>query len=188
MRKFFFLILFFVFGYAWAGVEFPAKPVPPRLVNDFTNTLAPDDIQAVCRAIAGRPGVIVCGELPEDVDFPQAICSLAAQLDCPILAEPLSNLRFGQHDLSHVAVRYNAWLNDSGSHARVRPEWVLRFGAFPVTRNLQNYTASASVQIVVQPWPRWSDPAQRITHMLRADPTAFCTALVAALPSVPTAT
>jgi 2-succinyl-5-enolpyruvyl-6-hydroxy-3-cyclohexene-1-carboxylate synthase len=64
----------------------------------------------------------------------------------------------------------------------VRPEWVLRFGAFPVTRNLQNYIASASVQIVVQPWPRWSDPAQRVTHMLRADPTAFCTALVAALP------
>jgi uncharacterized protein len=45
MRKLFFLVLFFVFGYAWAGVEFPAKPVPPRLVNDFTNTLAKEDIQ-----------------------------------------------------------------------------------------------------------------------------------------------
>ena len=161
----------------------PASDVPADIhIHKPLFCLAPDDIQAVCQAIAGRPGVIVCGELPEDVDFPQAICALAAQLDCPILAEPLSNLRFGPHDLSHVAVRYNAWLNDSGSHARVSPEWVLRFGAFPVTRNLQNYVASASVQISVQPWPRWSDPAQRVTHMLRADPTAFCTALVAALP------
>lgn len=141
----------------------------------------PGDIQEVCRVIAGRPGVIVCGELPESPDFPFAISALAAQLVCPILAEPLSNLRFGPHDLSHVAVRYNAWLSDSASQARVRPEWVLRFGAFPVTRNLQNYVASATVQIVVQPWPRWSDPAQRVTHMLRSDPTAFCKALIAAL-------
>jgi len=58
----------------------------------------------------------------------------------------------------------------------------LRFGAYPVTRNLQNYIASASVQIVVEPWPRWSDPAQRVTHLLRADPAACCEALVAASP------
>ena len=142
----------------------------------------PDDIQDICRAMAGRPGVIVCGQLPENADFSHAVSALAAQLDCPVLAEPLSNLRFGKHDLSHMAVRYNTWLADSTARAQVRPEWVLRFGAYPVTRNLQNYVACAPVQIVVEPWPSWSDPAQRITHLLRADPAVFCAALGTALP------
>jgi 2-succinyl-5-enolpyruvyl-6-hydroxy-3-cyclohexene-1-carboxylate synthase len=142
----------------------------------------PEAIQSVCQAIAGRPGVIVCGQLPEAPHFPQAISALAAQLDCPIFAEPLSNLRFGLHDPSHLAVRYNTWLGDTAAVSKLQPEWVLRFGAYPVTRNLQNYVASAPVQIVVEPWPRWSDPAQQITHLLRADPTAFCAALLAASP------
>ena len=143
---------------------------------------APEDIQAVCRAIAGRPGAIVCGELPENEIFSQTVSRLAAQLDCPILAEPLSNLRFGPHDQSHIAVRYNTWLADSAFSARLRPEWILRFGAYPVTRNLQNHVACAPVQILVDPWRRWSDPAQRVTHLLRADPAVCCAALVAALP------
>ncbi len=161
----------------------PASDVPAEInIRQPLLCPTPEAIQEVCRAIAGRPGVIVCGQLPEEPRFSQAISALAAQLDCPILAEPLSNLRYGKHDQSHTVVRYNTWLSDSVTVDNLRPEWVLRFGAYPVTRNLQNYAASAPVQIVVEPWPRWSDPAQRMSHLLRADPAAFCSALVAALP------
>lgn len=42
------LIFLFCFGllslFATAAVEFPPRPEPPRLVNDFSNTLAPEDI------------------------------------------------------------------------------------------------------------------------------------------------
>ena len=111
--------------------------------------------------------------------FADAVAALAARLDSPILAEPLSNLRFGAHDRSRLLVRYNLWLGDSPAEGEDRPEWVLRFGAWPVTRNLQDYAAAAAEQIVVDPWPRWSDPAHRVTRMLRADPTALCQALLA---------
>ena len=37
----------------------------------------------------------------------EALTALVARLDCPILAEPLSNLRFGPHDRSRVCLRYN---------------------------------------------------------------------------------
>jgi 2-succinyl-5-enolpyruvyl-6-hydroxy-3-cyclohexene-1-carboxylate synthase len=61
---------------------------------------------------------------------------------------------------------------------------VLRFGAFPVTRRLQDYVASASeVHALIEPWPRWSDPSHRLTHLLRADPLAACQALLAAAPA-----
>ena len=63
-----------------------------------------------------------------------------------------------------------------------RPDWVLRFGTFPVTRNLQNYLAAAPIQALVDPWPRHSDPTHRLTHLLRSEPLAACQALLAARP------
>ncbi len=35
---------------------------------------------------------------------------------------------------------------------------------------------------LVEPWPRWTDPMHRLTHVLRANPLAFCRALLAVAP------
>ena len=141
-------------------------------------------IKDLVQAIGGQPGLIVCGELAQKNGFAEALTALAAQLDCPILAEPLSNLRFGTHDRSPLCVRYNHWLADRTFTEQHRPAWVLRFGAFPVTRHLQNYLGGvAHVHALVEASPRWSDPAHRLTHLLRADPAAVCRALLAEAPA-----
>jgi 2-succinyl-5-enolpyruvyl-6-hydroxy-3-cyclohexene-1-carboxylate synthase len=141
----------------------------------------PAAIAQLVTAIAGRPGAIVCGELAPTTGLAEAMTALAARLNCPLLAEPLSGLRFGAHDRSRLSVRYNCWLADPATAERLRPEWILRFGAFPVTRRLQDYVASAtSVHALVEPWPRWSDPSHSLTHLLRADPLAACQALLTA--------
>ena len=142
---------------------------------------SPDDIQDLARRISGRPGVIVCGELAATPKSREAIASLAARLACPILAEPLSGLRFGQHDRSRLCVRYNHWLADQDFMDQHRPAWVLRFGAFPVTRHLQNFIGAISeTHALVEPWPRWTDPSHQLTHVLRAEPADACVALMAA--------
>ena len=53
---------------------------------------SPLAVEELAAAISGKPGLIICGELPQNPDFPETVTQLAAQLDCPILAEPLSNL------------------------------------------------------------------------------------------------
>lgn len=162
-----------------SGERLPAIHVaPPQLLPDRAA------VEQLAAAIAGRPGAIVCGELPATPGLAEALSALAARLNCPLLAEPLSGLRFGCHDRSHLCVRYNRWLAEPEVAARLRPEWVLRFGAFPVTRRLQEYVASATkIHALVEPWPRWSDPSHRLTHLLRADPLAACQALLAAAPA-----
>jgi 2-succinyl-5-enolpyruvyl-6-hydroxy-3-cyclohexene-1-carboxylate synthase len=148
---------------------------------------APADMRRLATAITGRRGIIVCGEMPLQDSFAETVTALAARLDCPLFAEPLSNLRFGSHDRSHLCVRYNSWLNDPMARQEVQPEWILRFGAFPVTRNLQGLLAgSPAIHALVEPWPRWSDPQHNVTHLQRADPLAFCKALLAEAPE-PTA-
>ena len=167
----------------------PTVEVPPSQTAEKIHiswpTQAPNlpAIRELAQAIAGRPGLIVCGELSRQDGFAGALSALAAQLDCPILAEPLANLRFGAHDRSHLCVRYNRWLADQAFVERHRPEWILRFGTFPVTRHLQNLVGSAAlVHALVEPWPRWTDPAHCLTHLLRAEPLAVCQALLDAAP------
>lgn len=163
-----------------------APPALPEKIVVSRPALLPNrpDIEALAQAIAGRPGVIVCGELPMKDGFAEAVTALAARLDCPILAEPLSNLRFGPHDRSHLCVGYHTWLADPQAAAARCPEWLLRFGAFPVGRPLQNYlSGNPTIHALVEPWPRWTDPTHQLTHLLRAEPLAVCQALLAAAPA-----
>ena len=164
--------------------ETPARDLPGRVViSEPELPPSPDAIRELSASVAGRPGIIVCGEMPMKNGLAEALTALAARLDCPVLAEPLSNLRFGPHDRSHVCFRYNTWLGESPTGEPPRPEWILRFGSYPVTRHLQAFLGNeVAVHALVEPWPRWTDPMHRLTHVLRADPLAFCRALLAAAP------
>ena len=160
-------------------------PVPSISTSVAYPVLKPaqEDIRDFANRISGRPGIIVCGEMPAYRENSNAIAALAQRLNVPILAEPLSGLRYGDHDRSHLCVRYNHWLSNQAFADEHQPEWVLRLGAFPVTRNLQNYVSEIrQTHAVVEPWPRWRDPAHRLTHLFRAEPAVFCAALLAESP------
>lgn len=162
-----------------AGDMPPATPLEPILCHRPSAEPDHQTLSDLANQLSGRPGVIVCGEMPIAMTRNAALVELAGALACPILAEPLSGLRFGAHDRTHLCVSYNRWLDSPGADHIPPPEWIIRYGAFPVTRNLQNYVSdSAASQIVVDPWPRWIDPARKLTHLLRTDPESFCTAML----------
>jgi 2-succinyl-5-enolpyruvyl-6-hydroxy-3-cyclohexene-1-carboxylate synthase len=159
----------------WPTTALPAAMMvtPPRLLPDS------ETIANIARQISGRPGVILCGGADYPADFANAVSALAGQLNCPVFAEPLSNLRFGAHALEHLSVRYDAFLRNPQFVAGQRPEWLLRFGAFPVTRTLQTWlaTAASTQQIIVAPDGRWPDPQHTASIFLQAAPDAVCRAL-----------
>ncbi|MFC5302857.1 2-succinyl-5-enolpyruvyl-6-hydroxy-3-cyclohexene-1-carboxylic-acid synthase [Azospira restricta] len=137
-------------------------------------------VRVFAAALSTGRGAIVCGEGcagdADPAEFARAVTELAARLACPILAEPLSGLRFGAHDRTQVCHRHDLWLRDETRAAALRPDWVLRFGAFPVTRMLQRFVAGAAT-LLVEPHGRWPDPLHRTQQLLRADPLAACRAL-----------
>jgi 2-succinyl-5-enolpyruvyl-6-hydroxy-3-cyclohexene-1-carboxylate synthase len=168
----------------------PAEPTlsatVPETISTLPPALRPDPgaIRDLARHISGRPGIIVCGEMPARPGQNDALIALSAQLRCPILAEPLSGLRFGAHERSNISVRYHDWLTDPALAKHCRPEWILRFGGYPVTRKLQNFLAGIDgPQALADPWPHWSDPAHRLTHLLRAEPATVCDSLLEAGPA-----
>lgn len=154
----------------------PAVPV----VSAAPSHAAPssDALGQLVTMFGSGPGAIVCGEGVYAPSFADAVTALASRVNCPVLAEPLSGLRFGPHDHSRILCRYDGWLRNSAFVADHRPAWLLRFGAFPVTRSLQDFAGSADNVALVDAQPRWLDPANAVTRLVRADPHAVCTALL----------
>jgi 2-succinyl-5-enolpyruvyl-6-hydroxy-3-cyclohexene-1-carboxylate synthase len=135
--------------------------------------------------IAGTPrGLIVCGPIERD-GLGCAAGALAAATGYPILADPLSNVRFGPHERSHVIDAYDAFLRPPELSAALAPELVLRVGAIPTSKPLQQHLAAhpGHHHILVDPGePR--DPSHLATDHLRLDPAATFATVAQQLGSV----
>jgi len=143
----------------------PPQVLLPRL------TLESETIAILARRIEGRRGVILAGAEPVSA---QPLVRLAEALDWPIIADPLSGLRFGPHDHDRVMARADLFLRGSV----VPPaEIVLRFGAFPVSKAVGQWQARAADRIVISADSRWPDPGRDAATMIHADPAALAEAL-----------
>ncbi len=168
-----------------AGPLPPVAEIAPVVVSHPRLSLPPEEGATRARELAGRKGLIICGWGEHGSGFPDAVAALAGKLGCPVLADPLSGLRFGGHDMSAVLCRYDAFLRRSSVHESLRPDWVLRFGAMPVSKTLQQFLSaqSGTPHIVVDAQGRWPDPLHLATRLVRADPAVLCRQLAAEIES-----
>jgi 2-succinyl-5-enolpyruvyl-6-hydroxy-3-cyclohexene-1-carboxylate synthase len=126
-------------------------------------------------------GLIVCG--PEDRpfgEFATAVGELSRQAGYPILADPLSGVRFGSH-VTNVPISgaYNFYLAQRAT-LPATPQIILRFGAVPTSKSLNSYLdnlAEPPLQIHVRANGRWADDTHRVATFLQADPAVTCYSL-----------
>ncbi|MQC27756.1 MAG: hypothetical protein DWG74_01585 [Chloroflexi bacterium] len=144
----------------------------------------------------------MCG--PESAGLPaDAIVALAEALGWPVLADPLSGLRAGAHHLDLIVETYDALVREPAFTARATPEVVIRFGAAPTSKPLNQWLTAAALPragdersgggsapsgaptltLLVDPGGGWRDPDAVAGMVIESDVDAFCDALVAALPS-----
>jgi 2-succinyl-5-enolpyruvyl-6-hydroxy-3-cyclohexene-1-carboxylate synthase len=118
---------------------------------------------------AGR-GVLVAGPLSDPRSAP-AIADLARATGFPILADPLSGLRSGGHDLDYVIAHYDA-LAQAGFLNHNPPEVAIRFGAVPTSKAVNTWLAAhPDVAYAVVDTTGWPDPGGTARTVLTADPT-----------------
>lgn len=108
-----------------------------------------------------------------------AVARLASSQGWPILADPLSGLRCGHHDLRMVLASYDAFLRDERFASRYAPEVVLRFGAMPTSKPALQFLQRhpSAFQIVVDEGAGWREPTGLAAEHLFCDPTWLCVAL-----------
>lgn len=161
--------------------QWPELPIPGPVTPTVRNRVLPDmeQVRRITQQLSTGRGLIVCGQAPSDAHFAEAVCNLASRLRVPLLADPLSRLRFGAHDRSCLISRYDAFLRSEGFANGPRPQWVLRFGAPPVSATLLNYLTRAEAQTILCA-PHWDfpDPLHQAVELVRADPELLCQALL----------
>jgi len=122
-----------------------------------------------------KKGIIVVGQIDQE-GFNEAVTKLANHIQFPILADPLSQLRSGSHDLSLVIDSYDAILKDQEVVKYLEADCIIRIGAMPVSKPYMLYSKAniQAEQIVVDGASGWREPNMTATHMVFCDETTFC--------------
>ncbi len=155
-----------------------------------TQTLADADLQRLLQTLeaADRP-LIVAG--PADPTAlaarePGAVTDLADRIGAPILADPLSGLRYGPHverpdaDSGEPRTVYGGY--DAYIDALPAPDVVLRVGASPTSKRLRHWLRDADArQFLIDPAGAWREATFTATDLLAADPGAVVDGLLEAL-------
>ena len=163
-------------GEPWQG-RADGRPWVTRL--ETPRVPAAELVAELARELADTPhGAIVCG--PGAGEPAAAAARLAAATGWPILAEPTSGVRCGEHDRSHVVAHYDALLRAERWVGAHRPSLVLRFGDTPTSKPLRAWLGE-SRQLVVDPHEAWHEPTRGAERVLVADPVATCDALARAV-------
>ena len=117
----------------WPELEW----APFTSVTGGARRLPEADIERLAARIAATPhGLIVAGptEAADRSEAADAIARLAAAAGYPIVADPLSGLRAGPHDRSHVLARTDQLTRPGPWIDAHPPELVIRFGAMPTSK------------------------------------------------------
>ncbi len=175
-------------GLAGRGADRDANS-PRTRVHQVRAVLSNESVGALTERLRGLDrGVIVCGPRTADRDprAGAAIAQLAQRLNWPILADPLSGLRFGIHDGSRVVDSYDVLLRNDGFSETHHPEAIIQLGDPPVSKTLQQFMATASCRfhlMVAQPGT-WPDPLHVVTDVAPVGVLEFCAAMATAVDDI----
>jgi len=162
----------------------PTRQVWPNLVQSHLNNSRPEleasrhvpvaaAVDELASQIVQEPhGIIVCGP-GEVAGLADAAAALSAASGYPILPDPLSGVRFGSHDRTGVIDAYDPLLRDQQIADALQPELVIRVGAVPTSKPLQQFLQARSdrVHVVIESGaPR--DPSHLATSYMLGDAAA----------------
>lgn len=135
-----------------------------------------EQVDTLSAIIAAHPrGLIVCGPRCPGGAFPQAVTALSQRSGYPILADPLSGVRFGPWVAATAVVGgYETFLQQNPGWPE--PEVVLRFGAVPTSKWLNAYLARIAprYRIHVRENGVWADDSHQTSHFWQVEAAVLC--------------
>ncbi|MCU4753392.1 2-succinyl-5-enolpyruvyl-6-hydroxy-3-cyclohexene-1-carboxylic-acid synthase [Halobacteria archaeon AArc-curdl1] len=162
-------------------------PFVTRTPDDARLEAGPKTVREVAAALesATRP-LLVAGPADPPVTSvdPDFVLDLAEAVGAPLLADPLSGLRFGPHleraresDRTGVFGGY-----DTYAESVADPDVVVRWGASPTSKSLRNWLRDGDCrQFLLDPAGEWREATFTATDLITADPGAMLEGVTAAV-------
>ena len=121
-------------------------------------------------------GLIVAGPADPPGLTAESVTAFSHATGFPILADPLSGLRFGGHTRAAPVIGgYDAYVNTSVTESWPDPEIIVRLGGSPTSKPLRKYLAATDArQLVVDPAGEWREAEFTATDLVVADPDRLC--------------
>lgn len=161
-----------------------AKEQPAVQMERGTIAPSPTQLDTITGIVqAHERGLIICGPNCPGDGFPNAVAALAQTTGYPILADPLSGVRFGEAVNSGMVLGgYESYLRD-GQVAGEAADVVIRFGVVPTAKWLNSYLeAQPPTHLIhIRENGIWADDLHLVTYFLQANPALACTALTQSL-------
>ncbi|MBK8988686.1 MAG: 2-succinyl-5-enolpyruvyl-6-hydroxy-3-cyclohexene-1-carboxylic-acid synthase [Chloroflexi bacterium] len=160
------------------GVRNAALPTPKSEIrNPKSEIILSRSQQEALTAVINHHerGLIVCGPRCPGGNFPQAVAGLSQISGWPILADPLSGVRFGLHSSGTViSGGYETYMQ--GRLDWPEPEVILRFGAVPTSKWLNAYLerSQPAHRIHIRASGVWADDAHQTSWFVAADEEQAC--------------
>lgn len=144
-------------------------------INIGSRRIEEADLELLVKKLQGyKQGIIVCG--PQmDTNHGEAIAFLAKRTGAPVLADPLSQLRAGKYDKEQIIEAYDAILKDEQIRETLQPEFIIRFGAMPVSKSYLKWLTSldSPFHVIIEPEAGYREPAGVAVHPIFAGPSKF---------------
>ncbi len=144
-----------------------------------TPALGARALRSLVKTLDTERGLLVAGPADPPGHDPEAFAALAAATGFPVLADPLSTLRYGGHvRTTPVVSAYDAYLNSTATADWPAPDVVFRVGASPTSKVLRRYLANTGArQVVVDPAAEWREAEFAATDLVTADPSRLAARL-----------
>ncbi len=133
------------------------------------------DLRTLASALDAERGLIVVGPADAPGVDGESVAALAHATNFPILADPLSGLRYGGHvRTTSVVGGYDGFLDERLTDTWPDPDVVFRVGASPTSKPLRKYLARTSArQFLVDPAAGWREAEFAATDLVVADPSTL---------------
>ncbi len=119
--------------------------LPPSLPTSIPT--AQVDISFLSDLVKAKQGILICG--PDNALPIERITELASHLGWPIIADPLSNMRNGPHNITNVVSTADTILRSQTYSDRLYPQQVIRFGGIPTSKILNQWLSDSGAQSIV---------------------------------------
>jgi 2-succinyl-5-enolpyruvyl-6-hydroxy-3-cyclohexene-1-carboxylate synthase len=132
-------------------------------------------IQELCQLVNEQTqGIILCGEHFSEYEYPAEITRFANMAGWPVIADPLSQLRFGTHTEKTVILSTgDLLLRGAGFRKRMAPGCIIRIGATLTGKaaRLWAFEQSECRHVLVDEQQRWNDPDHLVSDFISCNPT-----------------
>ena len=134
------------------------------------------ELRKLAEELSVDRGLIVAGPADPPGITAESVTAFSHATGFPILADPLSGLRFGGHTrVAPVIGGYDGYVNTAVTESWPDPEVVVRLGASPTSKPLRKYLAETDArQLVVDPAGAWREAEFTATDLVVADPDRLC--------------